>query len=114
MAALGRTLPLDFIPANSRNRCSPLIDRRHAKVWISMSQLPLTYPGASRASNSTQTVIRPQCQRSQPPGRARPSHHQTAHHLGLQLDLLGYGKRVVYLDAEIAHSAFQLRVPEQS
>ena len=32
----------------------------------------------------------------------------------LQLDLLGYGKRVVYLDAEIAHSAFQLRVPEQS
>ena len=32
---------------------------------------------------------------------------------GLQLDLLGYGKRVVYLDVEIAHRAFQLRVPEQ-
>ena len=43
-----------------------------------------------------------------------PAHHQAARHLVLQLDLLGYGKRVVYLDAEIAHSAFQLRVPEQS
>src|SRR5215471_5022955 len=31
----------------------------------------------------------------------------------LQLDLLRYGKRVVYLDAEIAHCAFQLRVPEK-
>ena len=48
-----------------------------------------------------------------PLGGARRSHHQAAHHLGLQLDLLGYGKRVVYLDAEIAHRAFQLRVPEQ-
>ena len=48
-----------------------------------------------------------------PLGGARPSHRQAAHHLGLQLDLLGYGKRVVYLDAEIAHSAFQLRVPEK-
>ena len=28
-------------------------------------------------------------------------------------DLLGYGKRVVYLDAEKAHSAFQLRVLEK-
>jgi hypothetical protein len=46
-------------------------------------------------------------------GGARPSHRQAAHHLGLQLDLLGYGKRVVYLDAEIAHRAFQLRVPEK-
>src|SRR5499425_650633 len=45
--------------------------------------------------------------------RARPSHRQAAHHLVLQLDLLGYGKRVVYLDAEIAHRAFQLRVPEK-
>src|SRR5262250_64668 len=45
--------------------------------------------------------------------RARPCHRQAAHHLGLQLDLLGYGKRVVYLDAEIAHRAFQLRVPEK-
>src|SRR5215469_18822111 len=44
---------------------------------------------------------------------ARPCHRQAAHHLGLQLDLLGYGKRVVYLDAEIAHRAFQLRVPEK-
>ena len=44
---------------------------------------------------------------------ARLSQRQAAHHLGLQLDLLGYGKRVVYLDAEIAHSAFQLRVPEK-
>jgi len=44
---------------------------------------------------------------------ARPGHHQAAHHLVLQLDLLGYGKRVVYLDAEIAHRAFQLRVPER-
>ena len=42
-----------------------------------------------------------------------PGHHQAAHHLVLQLDLLGYGKRVVYLDAEIAHRAFQLRVPEK-
>ena len=49
----------------------------------------------------------------QPPGRARPSHHQAAHHLGLQVDLLGYGERVVYLDAEIAHRAFQLCVPEK-
>src|SRR6516162_2779070 len=65
MAAMGRTLPLDFSRANGRNRCSPLIDRRHAKVWIPLSQLPLTYLGASRASKSTQTVIRPQCQRSQ-------------------------------------------------
>jgi hypothetical protein len=48
-----------------------------------------------------------------PLGRARPSHHQAAHHLSLQLDLLGYGKRVVYLDAEIARRAFQLRVPEK-
>jgi hypothetical protein len=45
---------------------------------------------------------------------ARPSHRQAAHHLSSQLDLLGYGKRVVYLDAEIAHGAFQLRVPQQS
>ena len=45
--------------------------------------------------------------------RARPSHRQAAHHLDLQLDLLGYGKSVVYLDAEIAHRAFQLRVPER-
>src|SRR5262249_33778185 len=44
---------------------------------------------------------------------ARPSHRQAAHHLSLQLDLLGYGKRVAYLDAEIAHRAFQLRVPEK-
>ena len=43
----------------------------------------------------------------------RPSHRQATHHLSLQLDLLGYGKRVVYLDAEIAHRAFQLRVPEK-
>jgi len=49
-----------------------------------------------------------------PLGGARPSHRQVAQHLGLQLNLLGYGKRVVYLDAEIAHRAFQLRVPEQS
>src|SRR5215472_748762 len=48
-----------------------------------------------------------------PSGGARPSHHQAAHHLVLQLDLLGYGKRVVYFDAEIAHRAFQLRVPEK-
>jgi hypothetical protein len=48
-----------------------------------------------------------------PLGGARPSHRQAAHHLSLQLDLLGYGKRVVYLDAEIAHRAFQLRVPEK-
>ena len=46
-------------------------------------------------------------------GRPRPGHDQAAYHLGLQLDLLGYGKRVVYLDAEIAHRAFQLRVPER-
>ena len=46
-------------------------------------------------------------------GGARPSHRQAAHHLVLQLDLLRYGKRVVYLDAEIAHRAFQLRVPEK-
>ena len=46
-------------------------------------------------------------------GGARPSHHQAAHRFGLQLDLLGYGKRVVYLNAEIAHRAFQLRVPEK-
>jgi hypothetical protein len=39
--------------------------------------------------------------------RARPSQRQAAHQLRLQLDLLGYGKRVVYLDAEIAHSVFQ-------
>jgi hypothetical protein len=39
-----RTLPLDFSPANGRNPCSPRIDRRHAKVWISMRQLPLTQP----------------------------------------------------------------------
>src|SRR5215813_5288555 len=45
--------------------------------------------------------------------RARPSHHRAAHHLVLQLDLLGYGERVVYLDAEIAHRAFQLRVAEK-
>src|SRR5215467_8051274 len=45
--------------------------------------------------------------------QARPSHREAAHHLDLQLDLLGYGKRVVYLDAEIAHRAFQLRVPEK-
>jgi hypothetical protein len=44
MAEMGRTLPLDFSPANGRNPCSPLIDRRHAKVWISMSQPPLTQP----------------------------------------------------------------------
>jgi len=30
--------------ANGRSRRSPLIDRRHAKVWISMSQPPLTQP----------------------------------------------------------------------
>ena len=42
-----------------------------------------------------------------------PANHQAAHHLGLQFDLLRDGKRVVYLDAEIAHSAFQLRVPEK-
>jgi len=40
-------------------------------------------------------------------GRPRPGHDQAAYHLGLQLDLLGYGKRVVYLDAEIPHRAFQ-------
>ena len=44
-AALGRTLPLDFSSANGRSQCSALIDRRrHAKVWISMSQPPLTQP----------------------------------------------------------------------
>ena len=48
-----------------------------------------------------------------PLGGARPSDHRAAHHLVLQLDLLGYGKRVVYLDAEIAHRALQLRVPEK-
>ena len=37
----------------------------------------------------------------------------TRHQFVLRLDLLGYGKRVVYLDAEIAHRAFQLRVPER-
>ena len=46
-------------------------------------------------------------------GRPRPGHDQAAYHLSLQLDLLGYGKRVVYLDAEIPHRAFQLRVPEK-
>src|SRR5215471_14733389 len=44
MSGEGRTLPLDFSPANGRNRCSALIERRHAKVWISMSQPPLTQP----------------------------------------------------------------------
>src|SRR5215813_2379559 len=44
MSGRGRTLPLDFSPATGRNRCSPLIDRRHAKVWISMSQPPLIQP----------------------------------------------------------------------
>jgi hypothetical protein len=82
-----------------------------------MSQPPLN-PEAGRASNST-----PSCDTSSksafliwaatPWVRARPSHRQAAHHLGLQLDLLGYGKRVVHLDAEIAHRAFQLRVPER-
>jgi len=38
-----------------------------------------------------------------------PGHHQAAHHLVLQLDLLGYGKRVVYLDAEIGHRAALVR-----
>src|SRR5215813_3905574 len=49
---------------------------------------------------------------SQPP-LTQPSSQQAAHRLGLQLDLLGYGKRVVYLDTEIAHRAFQLRLPEK-
>ena len=44
---------------------------------------------------------------------ARPSQRQAAHHLGLQLDLLGYGKGVVDLNAEIAHRAFQLCMPEK-
>lgn len=53
VTAMGRPLPLDFSPANGRNCCSPLIDRRHAKVRISMSQPPLTQPRTHRASNST-------------------------------------------------------------
>jgi hypothetical protein len=48
-----------------------------------------------------------------PLGWARPDHRQAAYHLSLQLYLLGYGKRVVYLDAEIAHLACQLCVAEK-
>jgi len=43
-AELGRFDPFSRRHSNARNRRSPLIDRRHAKVWISMSQPPLTRP----------------------------------------------------------------------
>jgi hypothetical protein len=80
-----------------------------------MSQRPSINPEANRTSNpiasrENVSVCNLGCN---PVGRPRCSHDQAAYHLGLQLDLLGYGKRVVYLDAEIAHRAFQLRVPER-
>ena len=40
------TSPLDLGPVNGRNRCCSLIDRRHVKVWIAMSQPPLTQRGS--------------------------------------------------------------------
>src|SRR6516162_3397959 len=40
-AALGRTYPFRDERGKVCNRRSPLIDRRRAKVWISMSQPPL-------------------------------------------------------------------------
>ena len=58
MSQLGRTLPLDLGPLNGWNRCSPLIDRRHAKVWISMSQPPLTQPGSQPREQFRPAVIR--------------------------------------------------------
>src|SRR6516162_7803884 len=118
MTGKGRTYPFRDEGGKVCNRRSLLIDRRRAKVWISMSQPPLI----QRRSRLCEQ-FHPKCDTSSksecliwaatPWERARPSHRQAAHHLGLQLDLLGYGNRVVYLDAEIAHRAFQLRVPEK-
>jgi hypothetical protein len=43
--------------ANGRNRRSPLIDRRHAKVWISVSQPPLIQPRSRPCEQFHQAVI---------------------------------------------------------
>jgi hypothetical protein len=53
MSGMGRLEPIDCVRANGRNRCSPLIDGRHAKVWISISQRPSINPDANRTSNPT-------------------------------------------------------------
>src|SRR6516164_8863084 len=46
--------------ANVTSRRSPLVDRRHAKVWISMGQPPLTRSrGRPRGAILPQAVIRP-------------------------------------------------------
>ena len=63
----GRSASTSLVPrvTNHCSRCSPLADRPHAKVWISMSQPPLTRPRSRpRGAIPPQAVIRPQCQRS--------------------------------------------------
>ena len=51
MTGKGRTLQLNFAPVNGRNRCFPRIDRRHSKVWISMTQPPLNWLFAQATLN---------------------------------------------------------------
>ena len=58
MSQLGRFRWLDRGPANGRYRRSPLIDRRHAKVWISVSQPPLIQPRSRPCEQFHQAVIR--------------------------------------------------------
>ena len=62
-------------------------------------------PGAERKlSAKEEALLMATTCTKPPPGRA---------HLSLQLDLLGYGERVVDLDAEITHRALNLLVPQQ-
>jgi hypothetical protein len=112
---LGRTLPLDFSPANGRNPCSPLIDRL-SREGLDLDESTVVDPEADRASNSTArrdldvTVLdlglNPSVRGAAQPPPGRASSQLTARPARIW-------QRVVYLDAEIAHSAFELRLPEK-
>ena len=114
--AMGRALPLDLGPMNGRNRWLPA-DRSTSREGLDFDEStavdPTRKPSARAIPPSRDTFwmsVFLIWAASPWEGRGPAT---TRHHFVLRLDLLGYGKRVVYLDAEIAHRAFQLRVPEK-
>ena len=80
VTAMGRTLPLDFSPANGRSTSREGLDFDESTAVD-----PIQKPAARAIP--PQAVIRPQCQRSNlgcnPLGGARPSHRQARASSGL-------------------------------
>src|SRR5438067_5501097 len=82
----------------------------HAKVWIRCVNRGRSTREPTAPAIPPLAARHPQCEDCDlgydPVGGARPSHDQAAFIFGLQLDLLGYDKRVVYLNAEIGEPCF--------